>query len=106
LRRRKVAYIEIARAAGCDDFVARQYRTLDSESSHRRTAAVHKKPLPLASLLRTRHRHSKLVIQPMPDGGDSNSDGGGLLVCHVLGDFESEAFFHHTVLAERPVFGV
>jgi hypothetical protein len=42
----------------------------------------------------------------MPDGGDSNSDGGGLLVCHVLGDFESEAFFHHTVLAERPVFGV
>lgn len=106
LYRVKMAYVKVAWAACCNDFVPRQHRTLYSESSHRRASAIDKKALALSSLLRTRHRHSKLVIQSMPDGGDSNSDSGGLLVCHVLWDFESETFFRHTVLAERPVFEV
>jgi hypothetical protein len=81
-----------------------QNRTLNRECPHRRAAAIDEKILALPGLLRAWHRHPKLVVQPRRYGGDGDSDGGGLLVRHVLWDFESQAFFHHAVLAECAVF--
>jgi hypothetical protein len=77
-----------------------QNSTLDGHACGSRASSIDEDPFSIARLLRSRIRHSKVVVQGQCHSCYTDSNSGCLLIGHALRDLESRAFFDNAVVTE------